>query len=227
MGHREVRRVPLDFDWPTGRVWSGYLSPDWRPCPSDDCESGYTFAGRWLDVLTHLILMAGDAARRTDQELHPWLRDIPLAPTARPGADMAALTEGLAGRADQIFGHDSIDRSRAAAKIREAAGMPDTWGVCQICRGHSIHPDDIEASEAWQGTDPPEGDGWQLWETTSEGSPLSPVFPTAADLAAWCAVHATLFANHRWTAAQWLQSFLAGTTDVDSLMVSTRPVPAP
>lgn len=25
---REVKRVPLDFDWPLKKVWSGYLMPD-------------------------------------------------------------------------------------------------------------------------------------------------------------------------------------------------------
>jgi hypothetical protein len=35
-----------------------------------------------------------------------------------------------------------------------------------------------EAYDAWKPTDPPEGPGWQLWETVSEGSPVSPVLPT-------------------------------------------------
>ncbi len=32
--------------------------------------------------------------------------------------------------------------------------------------------------EAWQEVPPPTGEGWQLWETVSDGSPISPVFPT-------------------------------------------------
>jgi hypothetical protein len=32
--------------------------------------------------------------------------------------------------------------------------------------------------DAWEEEPPPEGEGWQLWETVSEGSPISPVFPT-------------------------------------------------
>jgi hypothetical protein len=106
MGHRIVKRVPLDFDHPVGEAWPGYLAP-----------------------------------------------------------------EGLTD--------DEID--------------------------------------AWQGTDPPEGEGWQLWETTSEGSPVSPVFPSAEELADWCADNATWFADARWTRDQWLRSFLAGTTGSDSL----------
>jgi hypothetical protein len=34
---------------------------------------------------------------------------------------------------------------------------------------------------------PPEGDGWQAWETVSEGSPCSPVFATAEELIEWAA----------------------------------------
>ena len=28
MGHREVKRVPLDFSWPRGEVWEGFLLPE-------------------------------------------------------------------------------------------------------------------------------------------------------------------------------------------------------
>lgn len=33
--------------------------------------------------------------------------------------------------------------------------------------------------------EPPVGEGWQLWETVSEGSPESPVFTTSEELAQW------------------------------------------
>ena len=32
---------------------------------------------------------------------------------------------------------------------------------------------------------PPKGNGYQLWETTSEGSPMSPVFSSPEELAVW------------------------------------------
>lgn len=41
------------------------------------------------------------------------------------------------------------------------------------------------ASEAWKETEPPTGDGYQLWETVSEGSPISPVFPTRELFIEW------------------------------------------
>ncbi len=39
------------------------------------------------------------------------------------------------------------------------------------------------AHDDWKPTEPPEGPGWQMWETVSEGSPVSPVCATAEDLA--------------------------------------------
>jgi hypothetical protein len=67
----------------------------------------------------------------------------------------------------------------------------------------------------------PEGHPYQfmLYETTSEGSPLSPAFGTLEELAAWCEVGATAFGGIRWTREQWLASFKDGTTDVDTMLV--------
>jgi hypothetical protein len=66
----------------------------------------------------------------------------------------------------------------------------------------------------------PEGTatGWQLYETTSEGTPVSPVFATAEELAAWCETGASVFAGHRWTREQWLASFRDDPTGVESLL---------
>ena len=65
----------------------------------------------------------------------------------------------------------------------------------------------------------PEGTpmGYQLYETTTEGTPVSPVFTTPEDLAAWCEHCATVFARSTWTKEQWLRSFRDGTTAVASL----------
>jgi hypothetical protein len=42
-----------------------------------------------------------------------------------------------------------------------------------------------EGYEAEEQYDPPEGDGYQLWETVSEGSAITPVFATKDELADW------------------------------------------
>lgn len=60
--------------------------------------------------------------------------------------------------------------------------------------------------------------GYQLYETTSEGTPVSPVFSSLEELAAWCETGATVFAGSRWTKGQWLASFKNDSIGVDSLM---------
>lgn len=214
MGHRIVNRVPLDFDAPIKKTWIGYLSPEWRSCPSDDCDNGYTIAASWLGNITHLILMLAEAPERG---LHPWLQELPLHPDKPPKENIRELTSGLSGRKPSFMGHDGSDRYQATKSIIKAAGLPEDWGTCPVCKGHAIHPDDIGPSEEWE---PPEGDGWQLWETTSYGRPISPVFSTAEELAAWCEDNATPFASFRWTKEEWLSSFEAGSTDADTLLVA-------
>jgi hypothetical protein len=86
----------------------------------------------------------------------------------------------------------------------ELAGYdPDEWEKCKICDGHGIHPDVLAASEAWQSEEPPEGEGYQLWETTSEGSPASPVFKTLDELCEWCETNATTFASYQTSKEEW------------------------
>jgi hypothetical protein len=40
-------------------------------------------------------------------------------------------------------------------------------------------------------------------ETTSEGSPISPIFSTIEALCEWAADHATTFGSHKADALQW------------------------
>lgn len=198
---RTLKRVPMDFSAPVGEPWSGYLGPDWRDCPDDQCSNGYTVTAAWVGVLAHLLLMVGEAA--AEGRLHPWLRELPLGPGKVPSAQAVELTTGLAGRPPSSMGHDSLDQVHAVAAIGRAAGMLDGWEICPTCNGHAMHPDDVAPSEAWECTEPPEGDGFQLWETTSEGSPITPVFATIEELCAYAADNCTTFGRTRATADEW------------------------
>jgi hypothetical protein len=207
MGHRTLKRVPLGFDWPHHKIWGGYVDPHWRKCP--DCERGYTPAREALDRLVHLLLIAGAGSLKG--KLHPWLTEAGIAAVS---PDMAELSTGLAGRPPQGLGHDAVDGYVAARKIIAAAGLSDSWGICRTCSGTGTDPAVKKESDAWEATEPPEGDGWQLWETTSEGSPISPVFATADELAAWCEANATVIGDIRATKEQWL-GMLATPDGVD------------
>jgi hypothetical protein len=62
-----------------------------------------------------------------------------------------------------------------------------------------------------------------LWETCSEGSPASPVFASAEDLAEWCADGATWWADHKFPAKRWLELFLADDVDSGTNVIMTLP----
>jgi hypothetical protein len=207
---REVRRVPLDFDWPMNKVWEGYTTSDRLledRCP--DCRRGMTWAREWISTLANRIdMLASDIG---DQErgrpMHPWLandeypahtdfaydaqgRTVETPKVMRPTKDILELVSGLTGQSPErltsaLRGNDYGIES----KIIEAAGLDSRkWGVCPTCDGHGSvekYPGQRAESEAWEPSEPPKGDGWQLWETVSEGSPVSPVFTTADELTAW------------------------------------------
>jgi len=107
---RKLKRVPLDFSWPPGTTWYGYLS---RLC-AESCEECREFARiKGLPLLSH--------------------------------------------------------------------NCPDYEPLIG----------------------PPKGDGYQLWETTSEGSPVSPVFASLDGLCEWCEENATTFGSHRAGRDEW------------------------
>lgn len=181
---REVRRVPLDFAHPIGKVWDGFLNPHYRPCP--ECEAG------WSKSYNRLQKALTDLMWHTPEDGDP---------------NIAKITTYLAGRAPRggFMGHDSGDMWSACKKLGKLAGLPPKWYECPHCQGHGVDPLVYEAYEAWKPTGPPAGDGWQMWETTSEGSPVSPVFATAEELARWLAdTGASSFGNMTATYEQWL-----------------------
>lgn len=81
------------------------------------------------------------------------------------------------------FGHDGVN---AGVCIRARAERENVPLFCATCEGEcSVESFEGQRKEAeeWEATEPPVGSGWQLWETVSEGSPVTPVFATAEELA--------------------------------------------
>lgn len=76
---------------------------------------------------------------------------------------------------------------------------------CEHCggSGRTWAPGMEQLNEAWQPTEPPEGEGYQLWETTSEGSPISPVFSSLDLLCQYAAKNCTVFGHSKASAAKW------------------------
>jgi hypothetical protein len=266
---REIRRVPLDFNWPLNQIWEGFLSPDRfdeTPCP--DCKNGYSPRAEnlydlWYGKIPFNPTTTGstpwgsdtpairaraerniadapdyygrgeaaiqrEAQRLADHFNSGWLHHLdqddvdaliaggrlydlthfvvpgegwkPKDPPVRPTA--AEVNEwSLSG-----FGHDAINASVVIRARCEREGIDDT---CPTCKGHASlekYEGQRAEAEAWEPTDPPQGDGWQLWETVSEGSPISPVFATADELAAWMSDPAR---GDRWVPQEVAAKFIA------------------
>ncbi len=246
---REVKRVPLDFNWPRNKVWKGFITPDELhedPCPAG-CEGGYSwqytalknlwyghggfspamtgstpwtidtpairrtaerhveqapefygwgeravvreatrlrdlYNARWMHHLTQADVDVLLAEGRLRELTHQWVQGSGWQP--REGADnpTAALVNewSLIG-----FGHDSSNAWYVIKARCERYGTPTECPVCDGHGGLEVYPGQREDREKWEWTEPPEGEGYQLWETVSEGSPISPVFQSPEDLARW------------------------------------------
>lgn len=245
---REIRRVPLDFDWPLNKIWEGFLSPDsldGEKCP--DCKSGYSPQAQnlydlWYGKIPFDPVSTGstpwrhdnpavrafaernisnapdyygsgeaailrEAQRLADHFNSSWLHHIDqndvdaliaanrlydLTHFVAPGEGWKPKDPQVRPTAAQVnewslfgFGHDAINASIVVSARCEREGHNP---ICQTCDGHATvetYPGQRADAEAWEPTDPPAGEGWQLWETVSEGSPISPVFATADELAVW------------------------------------------
>lgn len=69
---RQVRRVPLDFDWPLNKIWDGFLTPDRfdeEKCP--DCKNGYSPQARHLYDLWYGYLPFDPASTGSTSEGSP------------------------------------------------------------------------------------------------------------------------------------------------------------
>lgn len=269
MGHRTVKRVPLDFEWPPNRVWEGYLNPHYgqsRECsscqgtgyaerakflsdqwyghaPFDPAEVGSQpmttqtpavrafarrnvesapgyypsgeagieweaerLSGMWNEQWCHHLAQEDVDALIEAGRLHDFTHDweqgkgwTPIVP--RPTVSAEQVNEWSIGG----FGHDSINQWVCIKAKCAREGAPVS---CSICDGECRvwpSPKIKAAYENWEMEEPPEGEGWQLWETVSEGSPMSPVFAAPDELARWCETNATIFAREKISCRQWLQ----------------------
>lgn len=109
------------------------------------------------------------------------------------------------------LGHDSTNQWIC---IKNRCKKANEETSCPICKGEGHIWDSVENEklyEEWQSYEPPAGEGYQLWETTSEGSPVSPVFDTPEKLADYLASHGvSSFGYNTETYDTWLK-FIKGT----------------
>lgn len=83
---------------------------------------------------------------------------------------------------------------------------------CRYCNGNLENCPCCEGEGCvFPKIDPPTGDGWQMWETCSEGSPISPVMDSPEELAQWLAHNRTsAFGSRTATKEEWLAMIQEG-----------------
>ena len=316
---REVRRVPLDFDWPLNKTWHGYLNPHHVVCAW--CRGrGHTQDYQRFENFCRNIIIAAEGfapGASVDWEKHkagftsyrdhfsdeiaghyaklmsclpewPWPEFDPVDVLMEiAGLDRSWLTEteenvirklslievpsvfykprmvrydwvevdgkrqrnavldltggvyyphpylcwdrGIDDVGDKFhelitacgieFGDLSTNPWPLMRLIMKKVGLPYTteqrswgdwdtfeWGYCSWCKGEGRDPRHEEAYKAWEDFEPPEGDAYQIWETTSEGSPITPPFETPEALAQWCVDNRTsTFGDNTMSYDHWLK----------------------
>lgn len=106
--------------------------------------------------------------------------------------------------------HDSFNASICIKARCAREGIPFS---CARCAGSGTiwpMPEIKQLHDEWKPTEPPTGDGYQLWESCTEGSPVSPVFASLEDLCAWAETNATTFGSFRASKEEWREMLDGG-----------------
>lgn len=199
-------------------------SPDYFGCSGQAFKREATrlcalWNGSWCHHLNAFDVLALVQADRLYELTHEWSKDKgwqPKSPKVTP------TPEEVNARYLSGVGHDSINQWICVQAECERLGKPCE---CASCLGEgTVWPSDAlkKRAKRWKQTEPPKGDGYQLWETVSEGSPISPVFSTADDLATWLATSEeySFKKNDAGTSKeQWLK-FILGPAWAPSLVMT-------
>jgi hypothetical protein len=226
IAERNVRRAPEFYIGPNGRSHLASAdTPASRVVKLTVKREALRLFQLWRGMWSHHLIQADVdalvAANRLPEFTHVPITDeqhaVVKAKVAAGGNSWLPEQNGYRPTADEVnawslrsMGHGLINCNIV---IRARCGREGVPVTCAKCGGHGYvwASDDARAKyEAWKPTDPPAGEGFQLWEDCSEGSPNSPVFATLKDLCAWCEKNATTFANFKATAAEWERMLLDG-----------------
>lgn len=272
---REVKRVPMDFDWPLKKRWRGYLNPHSIPrcAPCDGTglsPRAKAFNDQWLGNAPFDPVAYGatpltvdhpeiQALARHNVSNHPGYYGVGEDAVRLEAIRLHGLFKGswsnhliqadvdallAAGRLRDLVRNGVVDVTPDAVNAWSIQGMGhcamnqhvclkarcvregiELW--CASCSGSGEAWPDEETKaryESWRRTEPPSGEGWQMWETTSEGSPMSPVFATPEGLARWLAdTKASAFAGIGASYEDWLGMIAKGSTFCGMASIGVAP----
>lgn len=221
----------MDFEWPQGVVWMGYLNPyhgcecPW--CYDDDKGGsyGYTKEAREYEKMWYGFQKGARELPHPYKPGHWYIPDSKLYSMERWEYDFIVNDDKRLRK--QFFGCDKADcppyenlkewALHHEMSLRTDAIFVNIMGeeycrrngyehTCPHCGGSGrlYQTDELKRlHDEWERVEPPTGGGYQLWETTSEGSPCSPVFATFDELCEWCAENATTFGSFEATKEEW------------------------
>jgi hypothetical protein len=194
--------------------WYGWNNVNWKPNPF---REGARFnANAWNNNLTKEDVQALIDANRlwdfTRVPLNDEHKEIIKKERENGKNSWLPFDNGYIPSPEEVnewnlkgMGHDSINCSIVIKARIKREGKSH---LCHKCNGTGEnwqHPRAKELYESWEDYEPPIGDGFQLWGTTGEGSPQSPVFETFEQLCEWCAKNASTFASYKATKEEWME----------------------
>lgn len=235
---RLLKRVPLDFDWPLNSIWKGYINPfNSVNCPYcyDDVNKYsdgltkesrkyrrkfYGYQNNW-HYLTHPYRPNERyCPLELPYNMEKWEYDFLV-------SDENEYRDEIFGNGGEIPPYEDITdyflRNKWAEMqfsmhmdyllTQEYCRRNGYEYLCPHCNGDGRvwYSEEVKnMSENFKNIEPPIGDGYQLWEDTSEGSPQSPVFATLDELCKWCEDNASTFGDYTATKEEWKQMLTDG-----------------
>ena len=212
----------MDFDWPQNTVWKGYVNP-YRSIECPYCE-GHGRSKEAEEYHRKFYCMYFGW-----YEPHPYDENLRYCPKAKPYTLERWEYDFIVGNEylrDRVFGkyptpeyediedfflrHHDLEMfftNHAEWELTEEYCRRNGYEIlCRHCDGDGrlyLNDEIKELSQNFENVEPPVGEGYQLWENVSEGSPQSPVFATLDELCEWCEENATTFADYRATKDEW------------------------
>lgn len=175
--------------------WYSLDSPQWRPNPFREGSRYNSIA--WNNNLEQEDVDALIEADRlwdfTRVPINDEQREIVRLKIAKGENSWLPFNNGYIPTAKEVnewnlkgMGHDSLNCSYVIKARLEKQGKSH---LCQNCNGTGEnwqHPKAKSLYKNWKPYHPPVGDGFQLWSTTSEGNPMTPVFKSLIELCDYC-----------------------------------------
>lgn len=236
---RSIKSVDIDFEWPLNKTWKGYVVPEELELPTCPACKGQGWSARYIELREQWHekydyqtgqRVAGKNDNLTQQEVDHLLAVGCLKIRQADPTDPRGKLVTVPRTADEV-NHETRANTLGGngAKSSEQYHL-NLWqceqeGVspyCNTCKGKGDvgSEEQREKVNAWKSYEPPFGTGIQMWESVSDGSPITPVFENTAvgrrDMAKWLMqTKAYLPGNKNPTLQDWMMIINDAATAVD------------